>query len=291
MFQGDDLGKVMDVLTSKRCYLYHACQLADFKTYLELGGVASRHLIQSKGKAFTKFDTDAKDQKNGVFDKVFFNFCDFGSFFHNGAASVPNPYGPILIVIDPKALLDCADLAICLRSAGAAGFNREGESLRTLEEVARLFNQSDEVKMREELSADFPDYAVSGSPEASVTVGSGFLAVEHFVKVVVDPLNYNGHDLFSATKSIASQFEDERQIFTRGIRKRASSRTAILNELAAGIASGIETHASLEAQKAVSGDLIRWSQSVKVKWMLPRYARYLRQGTLSHLSTSTKQTA
>ena len=62
-------------------FLYHACQLSDFASYLSLGGIPSRALLETNGLPFTPFKTDTIDQENGVWDKVFINLSDFGHFF------------------------------------------------------------------------------------------------------------------------------------------------------------------------------------------------------------------
>jgi hypothetical protein len=109
--------------------LYHACQYKDFVSYLELGGVPSRFVLAHGGLESTPFATDEADQKNGVWDKVFFNLEDFGCTFANGGRAVPNPYGPVLLRLRPSVLLGAKDVAVCLRSAGTRGFDRRRESL------------------------------------------------------------------------------------------------------------------------------------------------------------------
>jgi hypothetical protein len=38
-------------------------------------------------------------------------------------------YGPILFELEPAALLECAEVAVCLRSASGAGFDWAAEAL------------------------------------------------------------------------------------------------------------------------------------------------------------------
>ena len=184
-------------------FLYHACQLIDFESYLHLGGIPSRALLESKQVKFTEFQTDATDRKNSVWDKVFVNLADFGESFARGDKSVPNPYGPILFQILPSALLEASDVAICLRSAGAQGFNREEEALRTVEEIDRLFLHPSNVhppfkkhliKFGDKLEEEFEDPNAQ-TPEISCTVSGGVLPIQKVRFVRVDPYTVSGQSL------------------------------------------------------------------------------------------------
>ena len=138
MITGNDIQALVDLFEERQVFLYHACQLIDFESYISLGGIPSRALLESRQVEFTPFQTDAIDRENSMWDKVFVNLSDFGRSFAQGAKNVPNPYGPILFRLRPSALLEASDVAVCLWSAGAKGFNREREALKTLEDINRL---------------------------------------------------------------------------------------------------------------------------------------------------------
>ena len=142
MFSGSQLEELVERLRTRHVSLYHACQYQDFISYLKLGGVPSRQRLQQAGLSTTSFTTDRVDRENGVWNKVFVNLQDFGQTFARGHVATPNPYGPLLLRLHPSALLEADDVAICLRSAGARGFNRERESLKTVTDVDRLFWKS-----------------------------------------------------------------------------------------------------------------------------------------------------
>jgi hypothetical protein len=129
MFQGEEIQKLVELLKERDAYLYHACQLLDFQSYLNVGGIPSRSHLESNRQLYTGFETDEKDRSRQVWDKVFGNLEDFGRTFASGKPAVPNPFGPILFQIKPEALYEATDVAICLRSAGRPGFNRENEAL------------------------------------------------------------------------------------------------------------------------------------------------------------------
>ena len=119
MLSGVNLAQVSEIFSERQVRLYHACQYVDFVSYVELGGIPSRGLLESRSAKLTPFDTDATDKSKGVWNSVFFNVTDFGKAFADKKFATPNAYGPILLILNPRALVECDDLAICVRSAGA----------------------------------------------------------------------------------------------------------------------------------------------------------------------------
>ncbi len=105
-----------------------------------MGGVPSRNLLKESGLPFTSFDTDDVDQTNGVWEKVFFNFSDFGSGFANDGSGTPSPYGPICLVLEPSVLKQATDVSVTLRSSSATGFDREQEGL-SLDDLPKIFEK------------------------------------------------------------------------------------------------------------------------------------------------------
>lgn len=148
MIRGKKLSFLVKRLEERHASVYHACQLRDFRSYLALGGVPSRRLLERRGLGFTGFVSDQRDKENRVWNKVFLNLPDYGKLFDHGMVAVPNPYGPILIRFAPRALECAANVAVCLRSAGAADFDRKGEAL-TLAETERIFQSpyNDKIKL------------------------------------------------------------------------------------------------------------------------------------------------
>jgi hypothetical protein len=118
MIRGPAIREIVGLLERRGASLWHACQYRDYQSYLELGGIPSRAILEQSGKYFTSFETDLTDHTNGVWDKVFVNLSDFGRSFAVGGKAVPNPYGPIVFRISPQSLHEAADVATCLRSAG-----------------------------------------------------------------------------------------------------------------------------------------------------------------------------
>jgi hypothetical protein len=199
VFRDESIGDLVNVLVRRGAHLYHACQYSDFLSYVGVGGIPSRSRLQESGSDFTPFETDRIDQENAVWDKVFLNLSDFGTTFARGKGAVPNPYGPVLLRVQPEAFQEAIDVAVCLRSAGAQGFRREQESLRTPEEIDRLFSRpaDDEypastwIKFATELQKEF-NAPNARDPEISCTYKDGVLPIKYVDRVVVDPYVING---------------------------------------------------------------------------------------------------
>jgi len=194
MLHGRDIGALVERLDVRGAYLYHACQLKDFQSYLKIGGIPSRAHLEAAGLPYTLFETDKVDHDNQVWDKIFVNLQDFGRSFANGASSVPNPFGPILLMVSPAALYETLDVAVCLRSAAAARFCREKEALATVDDIDRVYLRpssdsslhSTLVKYKDRLRLDFNEPRAT-SPEVSCTAQTGFLNIQHVTCVIVDP--------------------------------------------------------------------------------------------------------
>ena len=294
MISGNEIQALVDLLVEREVSLYHACQLIDFDSYLALGGIPSRALLESKQAQFTAFDTDDTDLENSVWDKVFVNLSDFGRGFALGAKSVPNPYGPILIEMNPKALLEASDVAVCLWSAGAKGFNREAEALATIQDINRLFlypinsdrPQSTYIKFRNQLGQEFGKQKVQ-DPEISCTVPNDVFSTEYISLVRVDPYIVNGQSLRNWTVAIKEKYQGRFPVYERSYFK--GTRRNFYNEIAERISKEVPTLNALSNDNTCSQPLRAWAgQTIQLEWQFHRYATYLRDGTLKPMRTATR---
>ncbi len=293
MIKGEDIERLVQLLFSRSASVYHACQFSDLQSYLQVGGIPSRAHLEAQRVSFTSFETDDVDQLNCVWDKVFLNLSDFGKTFAGGHIAVPNPYGPILLQINPVALHEASDVAICLRSAGASGFSRENEAL-PFRDIDRLFNhpvtagspRSEQIKYRSQLQQDF-GYPGAADPEISCTVLSGRLSIKYVNVVWVDHYVLAGKPLRDWVNELKSA---SRAKFPVRERKYKPGREAILNELASILTSSAKTPSlqRLSGDHSISQDLRDWSRQLldneNVKFQFPRFAKYLREGTLLPLT-------
>lgn len=301
MITGDHIRSLVKLFEDRQVFLYHACQLTDFQSYLRLGGIPSRALLESGQLEFTIFQTDTTDKENKVWDKVFVNLEDFGGRFARGRSQVPNPYGPILFEISPSALLEVTDVAICLRSAGVRGFNREGEALKKIEDVDRLFTYSvdhPEVfkrrwpKFKETLQAEFEDLSAQ-TPEISCTVPSGMLSIQSVRRVRVDPYTVNGQSLHNWVYRIKTSYGGPIfRVYERD-RFKDSSRKSVYNEIAELIREEIPSLSTILQDHTCSQPLREWAKQileVNLEWQFKRYAVYLREGTLKPMGAISTPT-
>ena len=294
MISGNEIQSLVDLLMERDVSLYHACQLIDFDSYLALGGIPSRALLEDKGLPFTPFDTDTNDKANGVWDKVFGNLVDFGKIFANGRPWPPTVYGPIQLQIKPSALLDVSDVAICIRSAGGEGFNRESEAL-TIDEIDRVFRlprnapfpESTDTKSLKKLAEEFGKTKPQ-HPEISCSVSNQVLSAEYIIVATVDPYVLNGQRLLN---SVSNVVKNEGKFDFR-IRRRdcpEKLRIHLYNEIAECIREEIPSLPDLARDSMLSPTLREYAQQVlgnsEAERQFNRYVKYLLHGTLRPMRT------
>ena len=292
MITGKDIQSLVNLFEARHVSLYHACQLIDFESYLMLGGIPSRAFLENRQARFTAFQTDATDRANSMWDKVFVNLTDFGGFFARGANNIPNPYGPILFKMRPATLLEASDVAVCLWSAGAKGFNREREALKTLEEINRLFvypsnygaPESIYIKYRAQLAEEFGKQKVQ-DPEISCTIPKGVLSIEHVSFVGVDPYIVNNQRLLDWINTIIEKYHVQFPIYERRHFPERTRRN-FYNDIAERIGEEIPTLHALANDNTCSQPLRAWARQIsQLEWQFQRYATYLRDGTLKPMRT------
>lgn len=294
MISGNEIQSLVNLLLQRNVSLYHACQLIDFESYLALGGVPSRALLENKDFPFTPFETDNIDKTNGVWDKVFGNLKEFGEIFASGMPWPPTVYGPIQLQLNPSALLEASDVAICLRSAGAEGFNREAEGL-TIDEIDRVFYyprnapfpESTMVKSQRLLAEEFGKTKPQ-SPEISCSVPNQVLPLEYIIVTWVDPYVLNGRSLGDIVLDIVGNNPDLNcQIELRPCKE--SSRQRLYSEIAECIREEIPSLYDLAQDSTLSstlreyaGQVVKNSEAVR---QFNRYIKYLLHGTLRPMKT------
>lgn len=291
---GNEINILIDIFNERGVGFYHACQYKDFKTYLRLGGVPSRNLMENFGLDYTHFDTDDVDQDNSVWDKVFGNLSDFGlgfaMFNHSEhTAPLPNPYGPILLVFKPEVFLSAYDVAICLRSAGANGFDRENEAL-LIEQVNKIFhyenifdapyyNNRSYIKWKSDLQKTFGINEVS-APEVSCIVESEVLSFESLDEIIVDPYVVNEISLVNSIVDLTHEmgirimprkYKNGRLEIIRHIAQMLNDRVVDINSL-------INQESSLETKEYALK-----LHNGKMHFHYDRFSKYLREGTILEL--------
>jgi hypothetical protein len=291
MFEGGAIQELIDLLMRRQASLFHAVQFLDFQNYLELGGIPSRAYQHAHCEGYTLLATDDNDKANGVWDKVFVNLADFGREFAQGTVAVPNAFGPITLQLKPNALLEADDVAICLRSAGAAGFRREQEALKSIAEIDGLFvypaqvgfPDSIRLRSRRELERLRPRASI---PEVSLTIPSGRLGLEHTIVLWVDPYIFGGKPLFEYVDALVT-----RSPYQFLVRERSClvSRRPLYNEIAALIQDGNPHLTRWEYRQNLSPALRQWGRQImdaELGYQYDRFARYLMDGTLAEMGNA-----
>lgn len=292
MFAGTGLTELARHLERREASLWHACQLLDLAAYLAVGGIPARSLVERRRLTQTAFVTDAVDRLNGVWDKVFCNLDDFGRSFAAGWRAVPNPYGPIALQIRPDALLIAEDAAISLRSAGAHDFDRDGESLSSIEEVNRIYRHpvdagfplSADTRFGEELRSAFGGTLVEAkSAELSLSVSGELIPWSYVSLVLVEPFEVGGVELERVVSALAAEFRTDLTIKKRNIGERKEVWTDLIRFLDDGPVPITWVVSRADAQPATR-EWIAGIQARDLGWQFDRFARYLYEGTLAPIA-------
>lgn len=288
MLRGQHIEELIQLLKRRDVLLYHSCQYVDFLSYLELGGIPSRHKLESEKKRFTKFDTDKMDQENDVWDKVFLNFQDFGEIFAHGRG-IPTVYGPLQLEVSPEALSVADDVVVSLRSAGSKNFDRNKEALKTVEDINRIFLHSKDepdarkrkyIKDRSLLKDAFKrDY--TSNPEMNLSTLTGLIPIKYVKRIIVDNFIISADYLYNHVKK---KIDRKQKRFTFTYRKYGDSCQVIINDIAK-IAKAKEISLDELAKIPEINSMTKeWAAKLLTnpemasQWV--RYVKYLRNGTI-----------
>lgn len=302
--QKSEIENLIILFNQRGLKFYHACQYKDFKTYIKLGGIPSRNLMEKSGLPYTVFDTDEKDKKNEVWNKVFGNLENFGVGFAQGKANpntapTPNPYGPILLIFNPEVFREATDVAICLRSAGGTDFNRENEALPDIATIARIFKYSNisdasttyakaYIKHASELRQEFKNSSAM-TPEVSCIVSNETLSFTHLSAIQSDLYTINKISLYEKVRQLKTV---NGLNGTTSARQYNDGRLAIKQEIANLNLNQFVSIPQIIANTTISEELRDYAtrlQKGQITWQYDRYAKYLRGGTLSLLNEEGRQ--
>lgn len=293
LLRDDDVFKIVEFLKSKRAFVYHACQLQDLQSYVRLGGIPARSLLESNSLPFTGFTSDQGDKSKEVWNKVFFNFSDFGFMFHDrGAKGTPCVYGPICLKFDPDVLLQARDISVTLASVSDPAFNRTRDSL-CLDDAKKIYRGN--YPLNGKLLQDaFPGQKVT-NPEINVhyesDVGSFKAQFDSLVEVIVDPVSIGGIDLMSEVKAALTGYDPRLEEF---LTSRKTTRPDLFRVLCEVAARG-----PIYNLVQIDTDLFKgheeWFEAVKKigfnGYMLRNYLNYLHEGTIQPLLRTSSEKA
>lgn len=298
----EEIPQLVELFIERNQKFYHACQYQDFQTYLKLGGVPSRSLMERNLHPFTPFETDNVDKQSGHWNLVFGNLQDFCAIFVKGnkngiPKNVPNPYGPILLVFEPRVFNEANDVAICLRSAGGEDFNRIEEAI-SISEVVKIYNPkypdkpyilNAKCKNESDLCLDrkFPNkIGKIKSIEVSCSTKEEVLSFNYLSEIIVDPYEVNRIQLLDKVSQLCAS----NKLVPPSVRTyKEDTRWKLQQELADYLITSNQSFTLdvILADQNTLDELKKWATNLKnqgITWQYTRFAKYLKEGTLTKIN-------
>ncbi len=252
--------------------LFHATNLTDFVAYWKAQGLLSRKRLEDQGQGFTRFFSDEKDKKLGVWDRAFGNLNDFGKYFWSYESATPNGYGPITLVFSRDVWAGLPDLKITKRTITSD----EPEPI-PCEEWPSICETVDGV-------ARFK----SGYTGCEVSTSTDLIPFSSLAYILVDPIRLGDVSLRDLIKSMikvdentfsltegrlierAVYCEPQRDRITRLIEWSRSLRGSLLED-------NRPVHESLPTELSEWFDgLEEWKQRIMASWLTYTYNGTLR---------------
>ncbi len=226
---------LISALNKMGAKLYHACQYIDFLTFLELDGIISRHninncLVRDNGKLDNLIESTLGRPSFGTLcttpyhpshpmyshnNQIHMELSDKGHPFAFSSedskfSNVPNPCGPILLVLNPEILRYASDVSILL----SMGKNTSTytKKISTYSEMDRIFKniitnsnieeKTLEIKNSDEIKKEFNlDNNYTYYPELCITVPNEILDFQSNThQIIVDPYHVNNIQLLEMVK-------------------------------------------------------------------------------------------
>ncbi|WP_375768979.1 hypothetical protein NR798_46160 [Archangium gephyra] len=118
---------------------FHSENWRNFQNYCAAGAVLCRgELMRRDGEGFTAFYSDAEDRALGVLGRVFGNLNDLGSVYARSRRTIPNIYGPIMLVFQPGVFARMRDIRITRSSIASLHGGWASAALRTEQQLDEL---------------------------------------------------------------------------------------------------------------------------------------------------------
>lgn len=251
----------------KHAKIFHAAQLRDFETYVEMGRIAPRSELFERGTAeYTPFGSDADDvDRMGCANDCFGNLIDQGNFSRKGNG-IPNVYGPITLVFKPEALRSPGLGEVSVRRKAIWSANPAGREVLDASGVAALYNDK--------------GFADSGE----IQIHAGALRLQDVQYIIVNPITVNGVSLAQRVRDLVQNIPGRENNPVRVYeRKFAEDGLPVYEELvtwASDAPARDSTYDTLpEGLQERFAHLGAWKHD-----NIRRFADYLSHGTLSRLA-------
>ena len=249
-------------------YLYHAAQLRDFETYIDLGYVAPREeLFQRDARTFTPFESDKDDVQNGVGEDCFGNLLDQGRFSKKGNG-IPNIYGPITLVFRTEALRNTGAQNITIRRNAIWTRQATHADVLDCEQLRGLYDKWEHAR-----SGEFQ-------------IHSGALQLGDLAYVLVNPISIANDKLLSRVETLIKGLQTRSgfpiRVHERFFENDGRDVYATLVEWAKGYEKNAGDYKTLPTALSYRFDSLPHLDSFKAP-QLERFANYLDHGTLSRM--------
>lgn len=188
--------------------VYHAENLRNFRTYCRNKAVMCRNdLIENDPKFYTEFYSDSTDRKLGALGRFFGNIYDFGSVFSRAQDTVPNIYGPIMLIFRPEIFSSMSDICITKKSIA---------SLRERWRESAIVSES-EIDLL--LSGDRYGSPINPSYHYSeISCANSRISLDFLEKIIVEPIAIHGIQLIDLVRETCDRSPIACPIIERGYR-------------------------------------------------------------------------
>lgn len=239
----NEFGELMEFFIEKGVRFHHACQLKDFQSYVELGGIPSRNKLEKL--PHTPFKSDNSDKLKGAWTLVFGNLEDLGAkyFWQNRQLNaLPCVYGPILLIGKCELWKSnvLKSISITEKSASNNQWNRELSCL-SLEKVYKYYEDNNKY---------------FNNLEVSLELNQELIMLNDIAYMRLDPVD-----------GLKERIEEMNLSFPRYERDCTDKAKDVFNEIMADLKAP-------EQSTFPNQDL---------DWQYKRFAEYWKEGTLSSI--------
>lgn len=169
---------------------YHAENLKHFRAYCRSNALLCREQLISSDPDHTVFYSDKTDRRLGVLGRVFGNVYDFGSVFTRADLTVPNVYGPIMLVFRPEVYVAMSDICITKKS------------IATLRDSWRSVGINSETEIDLLLAGDNYGSPISRDYQASeISCSNATISLEFLEQIIVEPIAIHGTPLLELVRN------------------------------------------------------------------------------------------
>ena len=248
---------LVDVLESHGIRLYHANYPSDVREYVKHEGICSRAVLSSI-PGMTDFGTDERDKRLGLLHKVTLNTLDLGFSFGRGE-DLPNPYGPVLFVFSPQAVLYADQCEVLLTPR----FDQPSEARVSLAGAMRSSEEVSTFLSKHSRRTAWGHTLQTETMNLEIVLDCSVLPFDALQHIIVDPIEYADFSLLNWVREILPEFS----VVTRDVCGDAKNMMQGLIDCAA------------ESENLLGGERLQQKadKQQRLHFLLGEYAAMLRE--------------